>query len=429
MKGQRPSFAPLISVSSGLRDQARTLFVSESRRVADHLPSRRGSILARLLAEAKASFLRDDGGQRAAFNEQYSEAVESLRTEEVQAIEASVAETARRMLGFRGSTKTSGLSVEFGFADPGNPHSSLRLLCRQGNMLIPAELMGAGEQSALVVGLFETFRQQRASLGTILMEEPEMYLHPQAQRYLQKILVDLVDQSGAQIVLTTHSTVFADMCRFRDIRLFRKPAGRSNVCRITDPADLSFLDDQLQREKLTQYVDADTGEILFANGVLLVEGHGDRLAALEVAERLDCDLDAEGLSVIDCGGKSAIPFFARLCRSLQIPFAVLHDSDFYDPAKYKENLVTWMQAENQVSPRKNQTILDACAGAGQVFVIESNLEYALGISRNASDKPKRVMAEIKGRTTEDLPGPLVDAVKALVAMAPGAVGAATTAQA
>jgi putative ATP-dependent endonuclease of the OLD family len=413
--GQKPAFQPLTSLGSSLREQARVLSISEVRNVTSQLPGRRGSILARLLSEARRSFLRNEEGERTAFATQYATAVDALRTEGVKEIEASIEETARRMLGFKGATSTSQLEIEFGFADPANPHSALRLLCRQGDLLLPAEALGLGEQSAIVVGLFEAFRQRGTALNTITIEEPEMYLHPQAQRYFKRLLTDIVDQDHAQIVLTTHSTIFADMGRFREVRLMKRGAsGRSEACRIDDEDDLAFLDEQLAKEKLTQYVDAQTGELLFATGVLLVEGHGDRLAVKEVAEKLSIDLDAEGLSVTDCGGKNAIPFFARLCRALRIPFVVLHDLDIYEG----DTIFDWQAKENERSPAANALIAKAAGPEVNIYHVTPNLEHCLGVGRNASDKPRLVYAATKGRTLEQLPIPLVDAVKALAGLVP-----------
>ena len=412
-KGQKPQFQPLTSLSSGLREQARVLSISEVRNAASQLPGRRGSILARLLNEARGSFLRDEGGQRTAFRSQYANAVEALRTESVKEIETAIQDTARRMLGFKGAAPASRLGVEFGFADPGNPHSALRLLCRQGDLVLPAEALGLGEQSAIVVGLFEAFRQRGTALNTIAIEEPEMYLHPQAQRYFKRLLTDLVDQQHAQIVMTTHSTIFADMGRFREVRLIKRgTSGCSEVCRIDDQEDQQFLDEQLAREKLAQYIDAQTGELLFATGVLLVEGHGDRLAVTEVAEKLSVDLDAEGLSVIGCGGKNAIPFFARLCRSLQIPFVVLHDLDLYEG----DSLPSWQIKENERAPEVNALIAEAAGSDVGIYQLVPNLEHTLGVGRGASDKPRLVLAAAKERTIEELPQQLVEAVSALVAL-------------
>lgn len=414
-KGQRPTFQPLTSLSSALREQARVLSIPETRHVSNQLPGRRGSILARLLSEARTSFLRNEEGERTAFATQYANAVDSLRTERVKEIEASIEETARRMLGFKGAASASQLEILFGFADPGSPHSALRLLCRQGDLLLPAEALGLGEQSAIVVGLFEAFRERGTALNTITIEEPEMYLHPQAQRYFKQLLTDIVDRQHAQILLSTHSTIFADMGRFREVRLMRRmDTGRSEACRIDNVQDQAFLDEQLAREKLTQYLDAQTGELLFATGVLLVEGHGDRLAVKEVAEKLNVDLDAEGLSVVDCGGKNAIPFFARICRALRIPFVVLHDLDIYEG----DSLSSWQEKENERAPAANDLITEAAGAGASIFQVAPNLEHCLGVGRTASDKPHLVYKATKGRALDELPTPLVDAVRTLASLAP-----------
>jgi predicted ATP-dependent endonuclease of OLD family len=317
------------------------------------------------------------------------------------------------MLGFKGSRTAANLDVQFGFADPSNPHSALRLLCRQHGLLLPAEALGAGEQSALVVGLFEAFRQKGTSLSTILLEEPEMYLYPQAQRYFKHILVDLVEKNSSQLIIATHSPIFADVARFNDLRVLRKRQGSASsstsVAQVRTDEDRSFLADQLEREKLSQYIDSRNAELLFARGVLLVEGHGDRLAAAYVASALDIDLDAEGLSIISCGGKSAVPFFARLCRSLSIPFVILHDTDLYEG----DELADWMKNENQAAPRRNQAIVDAAGTDAVILTVSPTLESALRIARTASDKPRRVIAALQGLQQEDFPIGLVDAVYAL----------------
>lgn len=410
-QGSKPTFAPLTTVNSGLREQAKVLTIKESRTVAGQLPGRRGSILAKLLSEARGSYLRNDAGERTSFSEQYARAVDALRTDAVREVEGTVQDTARQMLGFQGAS--SDLSIEFGFADPANPYSALRLMCRQQGMLLPAEALGAGEQSAIVVGLFEAFRRIGTSLETILVEEPEMYLHPQAQRYFKRLLQNLVDNRQAQIIMSTHSTTFADMTSFSSVRLLRKnSSGVSSVASVTQADDIAFLAEQIEREKLSQYIDAQTGEVVFANGVLLVEGHGDRLAAVTVAKQLSLDLDAEGLSILPCGGKSAIPFFAKLCRALNIPAVVLHDSDQYTGT----DLAQWQQQENAKASVQNAAIRAAAGEGIAIFKVEPTLEASLGVGRNASDKPRRVLQAVQGSQLTDLPNALVEAVQALAGL-------------
>lgn len=411
-KGQKPVFEPL-RVSNALRDQARVLTIGDRRTISTHASGRRGSALSLLLAAVRKDFLRDTAGTRTAFRAGYDEALAAIRTDDVQSIEAAISDTARQMLGFLGSRAVTDLDITFGFADPGNPFGSLSMMCREGDLVLPAESMGLGIQSAIVVGVFEAVRQQQTNLGIVLMEEPEMYLHPQAQRFFHRLLIDMVDEGRCQVIYTTHSPIFADMTRFKSIRLIQRPAGGPSEVRwVQRPADQKYLQDQVDRQKLNQYMDPASSEALFARRVLLVEGHGDRLAAQHVAELKSIDLDAEGLSVVACGGKAAIPFFARMCRSLNIPVLVLHDEDVYEGDT--ESLSKRQIEENAKAPGQNEAIITAIGDSAQVFVLQPSLEAALGIGRSASDKPLKVVERLSEMSLEDMPAPLVQAVDVLM---------------
>ena len=39
------------------------------------------------------------------------------------------------------------------------------------------------------------------------------------------------------------------------------------------------------------------------------------------------DADRAQISIVECGGKSNIPVFARTCKACRIPFVVVHDRD------------------------------------------------------------------------------------------------------
>jgi predicted ATP-dependent endonuclease of OLD family len=233
----------------------------------------------------------------------------------------------------------------------------------------------------------------------------------------------MVDADQSQVIYTTHSPIFADMTRFSSIRVFGKRAGASTQVRwISSHDDQTYLQGQVDRQKLSQYMDPAASEALFARRVLLVEGHGDYLAVRIVARKMGADLDGEGLSVVSCGGKNAIPFFAKMCNSLGISVMVLHDEDIYE-APDGEELTKWQIEENEKAPRVNSEIEVALGTSEGLFRIGPCLEGVLGIGRNASDKPRKVVEALESMELADMPTSLVEAVESLVGPHPNGSGA------
>jgi putative ATP-dependent endonuclease of OLD family len=411
-KGSRPQFSPL-RVGTDVREHGRVLFIDHRRNLSQHLPSARGSILGRLLQDARKNFTAQEG-----FKKSYEQAMDLLRTEHVKEIEKTVATTAKRMLGFLGRRGAESVEIEFGFADPANPFNSLRLQYQDSGLAIPGEELGLGIQSAMVVGIFEAFRQLGGRFGTIVLEEPEMYLHPQAQRYFYRVLCDMAEKGQCQVIYATHSAIFADVNRFQALRLVRRELGERSRVTFVPPHEREGLKQERDALKLGGRFDTARNEVLFASRALLVEGFGDRIAALIVAEKLGLDPDAEGIAIVDCGGKGGIELVVRVCRAMDIPFAVLHDEDVWrveniaDEDKRKKQ-----EKDNKDETQKNQRIKNAIGSEAGLFVLRPSLEAALGIARDARDKPRRIAEALEGIDLEQLPttlNVLLEAVKTVI---------------
>ena len=412
-KGSPPVFRPL-TVSTGLRDQARVLFIDHRRSLLQHLPSARGSVLGRLFEPARKVFAADEL-MKQTFKDRYELTMEALRSPEIIRVEETIRDTALRMIGFLGSSATREVDIRFGFANPANPFSSFRLEVTDGALQLPGEEIGLGLQSAIVVGIFEALRQIEGEAGTVVIEEPEMYLHPQAQRYFHRLLCDLAESGECQVIYATHSPIFADIGRFEGIRLCRKPVGSmTGVSYVSEEAEIAYLSTQREAQKIKVAFDTARSELLFARKALLVEGPGDHLGALHVANRLELDPDAEGVAVVSCGGKAAIPFFARACTALKIPFIVMHDEDIYPvPVDGDEEQRRRVELDNGRAISENEAIADATDDALAIFTLQPSLEASLGIGRNAKDKPRRVLEHLEQTDLKQIPSPLRDAVQAL----------------
>jgi AAA15 family ATPase/GTPase len=79
----------------------------------------------------------------------------------------------------------------------------LQVLFERGS--VPVSLVGDGIQKALRIGL--ELLSRRA--GTVLLEEPEVFLHPGAMKEAAKVIWTSV-RRGIQVILTTHSLEFID---------------------------------------------------------------------------------------------------------------------------------------------------------------------------------------------------------------------------
>lgn len=138
--------------------------------------------------------------------------------------------------------------------------------------------------------------------GTVLLvDEPEISLHPQAQRALMRALRRL----NAQMVVATHSSSLLDRADPRTVARLRRTATGAELA---TPGMLSEEDAQ----KLARFTSPQTAEAFFARTVILVEGMSDQVALEALAERHGRNLDGENISIVPMGGVTNARAFLQL---------------------------------------------------------------------------------------------------------------------
>lgn len=172
-----------------------------------------------------------------------------------------------------------------------------------------------------LVSAVEACCQECLSGEVLLIEEPELLLTPQAQRYLYRLLRRYAD-AGNQVVYSTRSAAFVDAAHHDeivrlDLRLGRRTLRRTSPGALTDN----------ERVRLAAEFDHERSEMFFAQAVVLVEGQTERLSLPFIFRALGHDPDAEGIAIVEVGGKSNLPLAARLLRELAIPFVTVFDAD------------------------------------------------------------------------------------------------------
>lgn len=226
----------------------------------------------------------------------------------------------------------------------------------------------------------------------LLIEEPEMMLTPQAQRYLFRLLHDFAADN--QVIYSTRSPALLDAAHHDEIvRLDLTAAG--TVVRRTDPQVLS----DAQRLRLAAEFDHERTEMFFARAVVLVEGQTERLALPVVFRALGHDVDALGIAVTEVGGKGNLTLAAQLLRQLHIPFLVVFDSDRGGPAA-----------------ALNAAIRHAAVGA-PVVALDPDFEAVAGI-RSHDDKVLNAWQRFADVDQSAIPRPLLEVVLRTVALLP-----------
>lgn len=326
----------LLNIPQEVRDSVPAIYLGTSRSIRDQLPSARYSLLRTLFEDVNRD-LQDpknqvkvtlpDGTeqdvQRAKrFRELLDQATDLLRTEDFRGLESTIKKNALLQLGFNPDIDSDQLDLFFSPPDTLEFYKSLDIRIREGDLTVSATELGEGIQNALVIAILRTFEERRKKGAILLIDEPEMFLHPQMQRSLYKTLRRIAETN--QIIYSTHSPHFVTVPEYDEILMTRKSAEGTHVCRSTLPADPN------RKEKLIKELDPERNELFFATRLLLVEGDTEKLALPEYAKQLGFDLDREGATIVEVGGKRDLYEFAKVACSFSIPTGVLYDEDSSD---------------------------------------------------------------------------------------------------
>lgn len=233
----------------------------------------------------------------------------------------------------------------------------------------------------------------------LLIEEPELFLRPQAQRYLYRLLRAFAE-GGNQVIYSTHQPVFLNVGRLEELALveYGPETGTTIVQPEPFPADESF--------RALSEVDVERGELFLARAVLLVEGRTEKLTFPFVFRALGYDVDREEITIVEAGGKPNIPLFARICQAAGIPFVVVHDRD---AAPGKKPILGERVLNGQIGE---------LVGPARTIVLAPDFEAVAGL-RGHSHKPARAWERFAAIEREQIPAALVRAVELVVALARG----------
>lgn len=204
----------------------------------------------------------------------------------------------------------------------------------------PVEQMSKGMRSVYMLSLMETYAQGKGeNPGIIIVEEPEIYLHPQMQRTASEILYRLSKKN--QVMFTTHSANILHNFNSKQIRqIVLDEDGCSKVVRHTDISRI--LDD----------LGYSANDLLNVDFVFIVEGKQDqsRLPILlnkYYAESCDSEGRPSRISIIATNSCTNIKTYANLKYMNQMylkdHFLMIRDGDGKNPRELKKELCSFYE--------------------------------------------------------------------------------------
>jgi putative ATP-dependent endonuclease of OLD family len=265
-----------------------------------------------------------------------TEATEAVTgTPEVTALEKSITEM---LIGIAGSKHSVSTSLSFAPADPDRLLRTLRLFVENGTRSISEASLGSTNLIYLALKLLGVDLEVAENVrghSLLAIEEPEAHLHPHVQRRVFRSFlrprphqppVENDDPNRDRtVILTTHSPHIASVAPLNSLIVLRSSGSPTKSdARSTVEAGLSAT----EVEDLERYLDVTRGELLFAKGVILVEGEAETYLVPAFAKLLGYDLDELGISVCSVAGTNFLPFVKLLGeQSLSIPFSIITDED------------------------------------------------------------------------------------------------------
>jgi len=265
---------------------------------------------------------------------------------------------------------------------------------QSGGFLSTVATQGSGARRTLLWTALKYVSEREQESGerphVLLLDEPEICLHPSAIRDARKVLYELPKTGNWQVMVTTHSPVFIDLS-YDNTTIIRVDRGSNNEVRSTTlyrPKTASLSSDDKENLKLLNACDTYLHEFFFGGRIIIVEGDTE-FTAFSFLKMLYHN-EYKDVHIIRARGKGTIPAIIKILNQFTCDYAVLHDTDVPKLDNDNKNPAWTMnlsiKEEIDKNSKKDNVRLIAC---------KTNFEDALFGQIAKRDKPYNAISKIR----------------------------------
>jgi predicted ATP-dependent endonuclease of OLD family len=158
--------------------------------------------------------------------------------------------------------------------------------------------------------------------GLIVVDEPEVHLHPKWQSLLLDLFFDLADLTQNPFIFSTHSPIFINQRTISKIVRVYKSSGKSTIKKIlksnfNETKDLLHIINSHNNEK-----------IFFADKVILVEGITDRIFWEQLINLYKKAENSEIIEVLEVQGKINLQKYRNFLEKIKLDNYIIADLDY-----------------------------------------------------------------------------------------------------
>ena len=207
------------------------------------------------------------------------------------------------------------------------------------------QALGHGAQRSIQMALvryladIKSQDNQNPTRTLLLIDEPELYLHPQAIEHVRLALKALSGE-GYQVIFTTHSPLMISTNEIGATLIVRKNENNQSYSkkRLTDAINEVVADAPSQTQTLFEL--SNSSQILFSNKVVVAEGRTEQRLLPEIYHLIhDTTLSADKTALVSPGGTGNTFKCLNILAAMEIPAKAIVDLDYAFRGAVSSNLL------------------------------------------------------------------------------------------